>query len=99
MLAGRQIQSVVKSSSLDVLRRGFCGMLPQVWSTVPQHIIWNGYNYGWQRISTCCRRGIIGTHPFPSKLQGKKSKVDGVIDALDSKQFITDMSRDLVFRG
>ena len=53
-LIGIQVKSVVKSHSLDVYRRGFLGVLPSLWSSLPHQPIAKGDLRGWLKIKERC---------------------------------------------
>ena len=48
----RRIKS--SSNSLDVYRRSFMGVLPQIWAKIPIEIIERGNEKGWLKIKRDC---------------------------------------------
>ena len=59
-LEGIQIESKVRTKSLDVYRRGFQGVLPKIWSRIPMHIIARGESNGWRKIKSACTNFLTG---------------------------------------
>lgn len=49
-IGGFQIQSRILVSSLDTTRRGFLGVLPSIWSKLPQTLVVTGLRFGWLKI-------------------------------------------------
>ena len=72
-LEGIQIVKKVKTSSLDVYRRSFVGILPQIWSKIPIDIIEKGYSKGWLKIKRDCSNFLTGKTGTESK-KSKKQK-------------------------
>jgi len=62
-----------RHNSLDVYRRGFWGVLPQIWATIPQELIEHGRCTGWLKIkSTCVKFIITGIMPkVPKKRESE----------------------------
>ena len=54
------------SESLDMYKRSFWGVLPQIWSTLPHELVREGIEKGWPRIKSRCTKCIIhGALPEP----------------------------------
>ena len=71
---GWLMPSYKNHTSLDLYKRGFWGVLPKIWSTLPQELVSEGRSRGWLRIKSRCTRHIIHGHS-PKKSLGKpKSK-------------------------
>jgi hypothetical protein len=60
-LSGIQIQSLLSAKSLDTTVRGFHGVLPDVWSRLPQDLLIKGQRFGWLKIRTRCVNHILKT--------------------------------------
>ena len=59
-IEGIQIARRIKSSSLDVYRRSFMGVLPQIWAKIPIEIIERGNEKGWLKIKRDCSDFLTG---------------------------------------
>ena len=55
-LEGTQVVQKVRSKSLDVYKRGFFGVLPQIWSRIPKRIVQRGERVGWLKIKSACTK-------------------------------------------
>ena len=55
ILKGIQAKSVVKANSLQSYQRGFLGILPSIWSKLPQSLIALGQSKGWNKITSSCK--------------------------------------------
>ena len=61
--------------SLDMYKRSFWGVLPQIWSTLPQELVREGIEKGWSRIKSRCTKYIIhGALPEPKTSPKPKLK-------------------------
>ena len=71
--------------SLDMYKRSFWGVLPQIWSTLPQGLVREGIEKGWSRIKSRCTKYIIhGALPEPQtppkpKLKSKEKSLHAFI--------------------
>ena len=71
--------------SLDMYKRSFWGVLPQIWSTLPQELVREGIEKGWSRIKSRCTKYIIhGALPEPKtspkpKLKSKEKSLHAFI--------------------
>jgi hypothetical protein len=74
-LEGIQIVKRIRSSSLDVYRRSFMGVLPMIWAKIPTEIIERGNEKGWLKIKRDCSDIVTG------KTESKKSKKQKVVAA------------------
>jgi acetyl/propionyl-CoA carboxylase alpha subunit len=59
-LDGIQLASNIKATSLDVYKRSFQGVLPQIWEKIPSNIIARGKLKGWLKIKTACTNFLTG---------------------------------------
>ena len=74
VLEGKCIKSSVNSKSLNLYRRSFAGVLPDIWKQMPQDAIMRGCNRGWLKITKCCKKHIL--HKQGGGSESKKSKAD-----------------------
>ena len=75
-LEGTQVARKVKSSSLDVYKRSFEGVLPQIWSKIPREIINKGECKGWLKIKSACTDFLTGKTKI---IKHKKQKATEVL--------------------
>ena len=55
-LEGTQVVQKVRPKSLDVYKRGFFGVLPEIWSRIPKRIVQRGERVGWLKIKSACTK-------------------------------------------
>ena len=70
-LEGIQIESKVRTKSLDVYRRGFQGVLPKIWSRIPMDIIAKDESNGWRKIKSACAN-FLTDRETPMQLKNGK---------------------------
>ena len=75
-LEGIQVARKVKSSSLDVYKRSFEGVLPKIWSKIPREIINKGECKGWLKIKSACTDFLTGKTKI---IKHKKQKATEVL--------------------
>ena len=60
-LSGLQLEPIVTAKSLNTTVRGFHGVLPDIWSRLPQELVIKGQKTDWLKIQTRCKNHIL-TH-------------------------------------
>ena len=57
---GLQLVEMSNSKSLSTFNRSILGRAPKVWSKLPQHLITQGLENGWQTVTKKCQRFLTG---------------------------------------
>ena len=58
-LNGTQVIPVTSTTSLDTFKRGFHGILPNIWSKLPQVLVGKGRTCGWDKVTKRCVNHIL----------------------------------------
>ena len=84
----------VAAGSLQRYERCFFGVLPQIWSKLPQWIIQFGESKGWKSITNKCKSYLTGKLPCQKEKDHYKPKNVSKLNS-DAGEYKTNLNQEL----